>query len=345
MEIQMFSLGYFVALILCVGMVVGLYFILRNKSQKIQKIVLWSFLFLGIVLHFLKFLIPPYSTDLSRLYRDSWFINICGANIALFPIFFLCKDKRLKDYMFYLGVISGILSILVPLEPIQKANQAGEWLDIIRFYYHHTILWGIPLLMVVFKLHKLDYKRILWTPTIFLGVLLFIMLNQILQSELGFIPLRNNDFFGINYKNSSMIWAPTGEIGKILSYLCPNIFKYVPVGEHAGEAKYWPWFWMIVPVYVLITPLSFGLSMIFDHKHFATDCKNLKVTIKQKFNASKLSKKSVNNETEQFLKEKTNETISEKASETINETTNEINESKEQTTKNNKESIVEDAKK
>ena len=307
MEIHMFNLGYFVSIILCVGMVVGLYFILRNKSQKIQKIVLWSFLFFGLVLHFLKPLFPPYSTDINRMYRDSWFINICGANIALFPIFFLCKDKRLKDYMFYVGLLSGIAATLLPLEPIEKVNQAAEWIDIVRFYYHHTILWAIPLLMVVFKLHTLDYKRLLWTPTIFLGVLLFIMLNQVLQSELGFIALRNDDFFNINYKNTSMIWAPKGGIGNFLSWFCPNIFKTVPVGEYAGQAKYWPWFWLIVPSFVLITPLSFGLCMIFDHKQFATDCKNLKTKISQKLNEKKLARESAGKNAEQL----TNENISE----------------------------------
>ena len=57
--------------------------------------------------------------------------------------------------------------------------------------------------------------------------------------------------------------------------MTPSVFKTVPVGEFAGQAKYWPWFWMIVPVYLLVTPLSFGLAMIFDHKNFSADLKKL----------------------------------------------------------------------
>lgn len=271
MNIQMFNGWYFLMLFICIGLVVGLYFILKNRTQKTQKIVLFSLLLFGLILHFLKFLIPPYSTDIDRLYRDSWFINICGANIFLFPFFFLSKNEKAKDYMFYIGVLSGLISILYPMEPMAKVNQAAEWLDIVRFYYHHTMLWAVPLLMVVFKLHTINYRRILYVPTYLLAVMLFIMLNQVLQSELGFIPLRGDDIFNINYKNTSMIWGPSGPIGDFLAIFCPSFFKYIPVGDYAGQAKFWPWFWLIFPCYILITPICFLISLILDYKRFKND--------------------------------------------------------------------------
>ena len=224
MNIQMFNGWYFLFLILSIGIFVGIYFLLKNKKEKTIKIVLLSLLIFAVVLHFIKPLFPPYSTDESRMLRDSWFVNICAANIALFPIFFCCKNKHLKDYMFYLGVISGLLSIIYPMEPIAKSNQAGEWIDIIRFYIHHNILWHVPLLMVLLKIHKINYHRVWSTPLVLLLVMLFIMLNQIFQSELGFIPLRNSNMFDINYKNSSLIWGPDDEVGKILTWACPDVF-------------------------------------------------------------------------------------------------------------------------
>ena len=271
MNIQMFNGWYFLMLFICIGLVIGLYFILKNRTQKTQKIVLFSLLLFGLILHFLKFLIPPYSTDIDRLYRDSWFINICGANIFLFPFFFLSKNEKAKDYMFYIGVLSGLISILYPMEPMAKVNQAAEWLDIVRFYYHHTMLWAVPLLMVVFKLHTINYRRILYVPTYLLAVMLFIMVNQVLQSELGFIPLRGYDIFNINYKNTSMIWGLSGPIGDFLAIFCPRFFKYIPVGDYAGQAKFWPWFWLIFPCYILITPICFLISLILDYKRFKND--------------------------------------------------------------------------
>ena len=271
MNIQMFNGWYFLMLTIWIGLVISLYFILKNRTQKTQKIVLFSLLLLGLILHFLKFLIPPYSTDIDRLYRDSWFINICGANIFLFPFFFLSKNERAKDYMFYIGVLSGLISILYPMEPMNKVNQAAEWLDILRFYYHHTMLWAVPLLMIIFKHHTLNYRRVLYVPTYLLVVMLFIIANQILQSELGFIPLRGDDIININYKNTSMIWGPSGPIGEFLAIFCPSFFKYIPVGEYAGQAKYWPWFWLIFPCYIILTPVCFLISLSTDYKHFKND--------------------------------------------------------------------------
>lgn len=271
----MFNGWYFFWLLLAAGSIVGLYFGLRNKSTRTQKIVLFSLLALGFLFHFLKAYIPPYSVDEARKFRDSWFVNICGANIALFPFFFFVKNKYIKDYMFYIGVLSGLIALFYPQEPLAKVNQAAETLDIIRFYYHHWMLLAVPLLLVLFKQHELSYKRILCAPTGLLLLMLFIMLNQIFQSELGFIPLRSDDMFHINYKNTSYIWGP-GEndaIGQFLAIFCPDFFKVIPVGQYAGQEKYWPWFWMIFPAYILVTPLAFGLCMIFDCKHFKEDVK------------------------------------------------------------------------
>ena len=99
MYIEMFNAWYFFWLFLAIGLTVGLYFLLKNRSRLTQDIVLYSILGLGLLLHFLKVYIPPYSVDEARMLRDSWFVNICGANIALFPFFFFTKNKYVKDYM------------------------------------------------------------------------------------------------------------------------------------------------------------------------------------------------------------------------------------------------------
>ncbi len=285
MVIKMFNHWYFLWLALGTGGILGLYYLLKDKSVKTQKIVLFSLLAFGFLCHFLKVYIPPYSVDEARKLRDAWFINICGANIALFPFLFLSKNKYLKDYMFYIGVISGLIALFYPQEPLAKSNQMGEFWDIVRFYYHHWMLLAVPLLMVLFKQHALSYKRILSAPVGLLLLMLFIILNQIFQSELGFIPLRGTDIFDTHYKNSSYIWGPGTDdaIGGFLAIFCPKFFTIIPKGEFAGQMKYWPWFWLIFPVFILVTPLAFGLSMIFDHKAFAQDMKDLKGKARAKF--------------------------------------------------------------
>ena len=111
MYISMFNFWYFFWLILAAGATAGLYFLLRNRSVKLQKSVLFALLVIGLLLHFLKVYIPPYSIDEARMLRDSWFVNICAANIALFPFMFFSKNEKIKDYMFYIGVLSGLIAL------------------------------------------------------------------------------------------------------------------------------------------------------------------------------------------------------------------------------------------
>ena len=274
MIIKMFNIWYFFWLLLGAGGILGLYFGLRNTSSKVQKTVLFSLLAFGLLLHFLKVFIPPYSVDEARKLRDAWFVNICGANIALFPFFFFSKNKYIKDYMFYIGVLSGLIALFYPQEPLAKSDQLGEFWDIVRFYYHHWMLLAVPLLLVLFKQHTLSYRRVWSAPIGLLLLMLFIILNQVFQSELGYIPLRDDNMFDVNFKNTSYIWGPDGDaIGEFLAIFCPDFFTKIPVGQYAGQEKYWPWFWMIFPCFILVTPLSFGLCMIFDSKNFAKDVK------------------------------------------------------------------------
>ena len=83
MYIEMFNFWYFFWIFVQIGALVGLYFALRKAPPIVQNIVLFSLLAIGLLLHFLKFFIPPYADYSSgalvitdRGWRDSWCVNI-----------------------------------------------------------------------------------------------------------------------------------------------------------------------------------------------------------------------------------------------------------------------------
>ncbi|MBR2988414.1 MAG: YwaF family protein [Clostridia bacterium] len=261
--VQLFNFWYFFFIVIGTLAIVGLYCLLKNKSQKTQSIVLGSILFFNLALHFLKLTFPPYSTNLDKAMRDVWFINVCATSVLFFPFCFLSKSKTAKDYMVFLGTISGLLAFLYPTEAIDKSVLT---LDLWRFYICHWIIIAVPVLTMLLRLHKLDIKRIWKMPICVSAMLLFIICNQILQSELGIIPLRDQDMFNINFHNPSLIWGPTDSVAVLFSYLTPDFMKTIPYGEFAGQQKYWPFFWMLpgVILYFILIPLI--VCFIFDYK-------------------------------------------------------------------------------
>lgn len=261
--VELLNFWYLFFIILISAAIVGLYFLLRNKTERTKKWVLGALLFSNLLLHFLKPMFPPYSTNLELAMREIWFVNVCGTSVLFFPFLFLSKSNTAKDYMVFLGIISGFLAMLYPTEALGKSVLT---LDLWRFYICHGILIAVPMLMVLLKLHKLDVKRIWKTPLCICAMLLFIICNQILQSELGIIALRNDDMLNVNFKNPSLIWGPTDDVAVLFSWLTPSFMKTVPVGPYAGQEKYWPFFWMVpgVIVYFLLVPLL--ICFIFDFK-------------------------------------------------------------------------------
>jgi len=262
--VKFLNLWYFFFILLGSGGIAGLYFLLRKKTEKTKKIVLGSILFFNLALHFLKMTFPPYSLDIMRAMRDIGFINVCATSVLFFPFIFISKSKTAKDYMVFLGIISGFLAMCYPTEALEKSVLT---LDLWRFYICHWIIIAVPMLTVMLGLHKLDVKRIWKTPICVGAMLLFIICNQVIQSELGIVALRNDDMLNINYTNNSLIWGPTDAVAVLFSWLTPNFMKTVPFGAYAGQEKYWPFFWMLpgIIVYFLLVPLV--ICFIFDFKN------------------------------------------------------------------------------
>lgn len=264
MIVELGSTGYFIGLVgfLVFTILIGL--LLKNKSDDTKRKMLIVISFVGFALHFLKLLMPKYYDDLPLSLRKVTPENICAVSTILFPFILLSKNKYAKDYMFYMGVISGIASIALPLEAVGRSL---EEIDVIRFYICHYLIFIVPFYMVFYGLHKLEFKRIFFFPISFMLVLALIVVNEVILMEMGFVDMRGNDFLNYNYRNSSFIFGPTDNLkkysDKYIDWAVPKPFKTVIIGKYKGSPKYTPILWLLVPSYVYLVPITMIIYFIF----------------------------------------------------------------------------------
>lgn len=286
MVIELFNFWYFFYIFIGIGLYFGLYFLLRKRSKIVKNLVIGGLLIFNLALHFLKLTFHPYTTYPEIAASQIWFVNMCAVSILVFPFIFFSKSKTLKDFMFYLGVLSGFLAVVFPADNLQNPAFA---LDSIRFYTAHFIIIIAPLLMITLKLHTVSYKRIGSMPLLVGVYLLFIMVQNVIQSELGIIAFRSANFFKPNYHNPSFVWGPTNSLGefsdlaKLFTPFTPKFLKTVPFGIFKGQEKYWPFFWIMPAAFVYFwsLPLIFVLIIPHSRKELFTDIKALFAKIKK----------------------------------------------------------------
>jgi len=267
--VEYFNFYYFLYIAFAVGMLVGLYFLLRNKSKRTAGAVLFGVLFAGFVLHFVKLAFEPYQSWMPRAIRTVTPENICAVSVLVFPWFFVSGKNILKDYMFYMGIMSGLGATLLPVDVIDR--NAFEF-ETVRFYFSHVVLWVVPLLMVLLKLHTLDYRRIPKVPFLAYLVLCIILVNEIILTGAGFVHISH--LFSNDIRNSALIFGPLSDVeflGTLFRPLTPNLFTTVPIGPNAGNVFYWPIVWMILPSFVYFSAIALLLSLPFEFKRLRTD--------------------------------------------------------------------------
>ena len=276
--VNFFNFYYFLYITLAIILLIGLYYFLRKKSVRFSSITLFCILLSSFILHFVKLSFGYYKEWMPVAIRTITPENICAVSVLVFPWFFLSKKKILKDYMFYVGMMSGLGATFFPVDVI---GYGAFDFETMRFYFSHILLWVVPLLMVILKLHTLEYKRIIKIPFLMYFTLCIILVNEVILTGAGFVHLRH--LFSSEFRNSSFIFGPLEEvslIGKLFIPLTPKLFTTVPVGINAGNAFYWPIIWLVIPSFIYVSIVSFLLSLPFE---FGNVKKDLFVLIKSIF--------------------------------------------------------------
>lgn len=140
-----FTPTHILTLVLAAAMLAALYCGLRNKSQKIQTMVLFPLSLSGIAA--IVFNLVRWGSPLEYLP-----LHLCSINAMLLPFAVLTRNKQLCNLL--LVWCLGALVALVANFEVQDAELFGETFNF--YFFPHVFEFGIPVLMFQLDLAKKD---------------------------------------------------------------------------------------------------------------------------------------------------------------------------------------------
>lgn len=203
--------------------VIGLYFILKNRSMMVKTIVLGILSFSGIAA--IIFNLVEWNSPLEYLP-----LHLCSINALLLPIVVFTRNKQLGNLL--LVWCLGALAALV-------VNQAQANFDVFSatfnfYFFPHVLEFGIPILLFKLKLVELDYKCI--GSTLLLTILIYTVIH-----------LCN---VGLNaYCEANQILNSAGEVIKVN-------YMYSMVPENPLLALFYQWvpyeYWYLYLIFPIV---------------------------------------------------------------------------------------------
>lgn len=247
--VRMGNFWYFFFWLLLVGLFFYTNHLCKRKGKKFTDRFVLILICLNFALHIFKQFLPRYRAEWPDGWADSLFPNLCAALIFLSPFIYLWGPKPFKDYMYYLGVISGLAVFFFPTGAMRYEEFPGGFssaeyvFETIRFYLCHTILILAGYLMVAHGSHKLSYKRIKFVPLVFGFFFLVVGLHAIIWGPIAKLAkyphqwvgedgVFNNRSLGQLIANQSMVFGPQPGLDKVLRPIAERIF--IP-----GLMSYW----------------------------------------------------------------------------------------------------------
>ena len=232
----------------------------KKFAYRYISVILWA----NFALHFLKQLLPNFYNRWPTSLSDSFFPNLCAVLIVISPFIFHWGNKYFKDYMYYLGVISGVLVYFVPTGAMKEGLSQGEYLvEMFRFYMCHWPLVVGGLLMVEQGFHRLDWKRLWAVPVIFCGILALISVHEIVSGPILKLEGTPHDWVGehgllnracaeAEYSNQSMQFGPQKGVDSLLGWAYPYLIPGLMTFRVEGVIYFTPVIW-IFPFIALAT--------------------------------------------------------------------------------------------
>lgn len=288
MEVRYGNFLYFFFLALLFAMTYFSEILCRRMGKEFAYKFILTILWTNFALHYVKQLNPSYLADFPYALKRSTPENLCALLITLAPFIFMWGGNWTKDYMFFMGIISGLATYLNPSGALNvPLDNANTILEVLRFYLCHAPLVICSLLMVTQGFHKPNYHRIWALPITFLGFETIIFLNELALKFSGLVPMDWVDLWSRNYRNGAMVFGPFPGMDKALSWLYPILVpSFLRYTSEVGVTNFIPVLWLILPVYLVAVPLIFLFYIPFEHHHMGCDF----LMFKQKRRLARLSR-------------------------------------------------------
>jgi uncharacterized membrane protein YwaF len=212
-----FTITHIVSLLLGAGIIIGLYFLLKNKTQKTQTLVLGVLSFAGIAA--IIYNLAAWNSPIEYLP-----FHLCSLNAMVLPIAVFTRNKHLGNLLM-LWSIGALAAIL--LNTSVAAAEITSWVFVF-YYFPHVLEFGIPILLFKLGLVKLDKKCIWSTVAITMGSYVAIhFINVFLNQYCIAKNILNwaGEIVQVNYMFS--IWHEWNPLLKIFYDLIPYPFWYM----------------------------------------------------------------------------------------------------------------------
>jgi len=219
-----FGAVHIVSLLISAGMIVGLYFLLRNRTDRTKVLVLGFLSFAGIAA--ILFNLLTWDSPLEYLP-----FHLCSLAAMVMPFAVFTRSKVLNNLLI-LWSLGAYLALVV--NNAQADYEILSW-TFAFYYFPHTLEAGIPILMFALKLAKKDVKCIFSTVGITFGA----------YTVIHFINLWINDYCIANQLTD---WA--GDVIQV-NYMY-SIYPENPVLQLFYNLLPVP-FWYMLPALLVIT--------------------------------------------------------------------------------------------
>lgn len=268
------SIWHILSIALNLAIPAGLYFILRKRSVKTQKIVIAAIIAVNLLQHLFKYWIWPHKFTAEFTFeRDNTAYNMCAFLIIATPIIFFIGSDLWKNFITYVGSVAGFIAIAVPFW--FEGGSVFSW-EYLRFFVCHALLFTTSILPALLGIYKIRYRKF-WK----IGLVFFLALILIIFNNLAWAAMKGNvkDWYALlRGQDPCFVMGPPEKFPifeKIASALTPSIFL-------GGDGKpYVPILWYAIPMYLLITVLTFCIGAAVDRKTFLSDM----AIIREKFSA------------------------------------------------------------